>query len=373
MAASWNDLIAIPTRDAILDKFIGLLRLAGFPVASWHSGSFQKHTVETESTLFTDVTSLIQTLAKAGSIRYAAEVGDVWVDLCATDSFSETRKPSVYTQGKWTLYDTGGIGPVTIQPGSFWVGNADGSRRFINIDSAPVTLPLNGSVQLTIQAESPGSQWNVGVGTLTEILTPQPGLEGSNEADPATGTWITQQGADVEANTSLVERCLNKWATLGSGANDGAYAYHATRTDSEITRCRVYSPYGGAVRVVIAGPSGPVSITSLLAAAARVAAMRPLGVPDVLVLNASVRTDPIAGVLSLPANTNPNTALVAAQAAIDSLARATQIGARVSREKVIWALMNTTPDDLELTSPAADFQLGDNEIWVPNYSGLTVA
>lgn len=368
---SWNDLIKLPTRAEILDKFIGLLRLGGFPVASWHSGSFQKHTVETESTLFTDISALIQKVAKGGSIRYAAEVADEWVDLAA-EFFGETRNPAVYTQGKYRLYDRGGVGPITINPGVFWVGNADASLRFVNIDATPKVLPLNGSVELTIQAERPGSQWNVAVGALSEILTPQPGTEGSNEADLTTGTWITQQGTDRESSLSLVDRCLAKWATLGSGANDGAYLYHASAASPEVVRRRVYSPYGGAVRVVVAGPSGPISDVALALVAARIEMMRPLGVPDVLALNAKVRNDPVVATLTRPPNTEPATAIVAAQAAIDALARDTKVGARVSREKVIWALMNTGLEDLELLAPVADFQLGDNEIWVPTYS-ITVA
>lgn len=363
----WNDIIKVPTRDEFVDKFVALLRLATFPVASWHSGSFQKHFVETESTMFADLSALIRNVAKGGMIRSAAEIGDEWVDLCAADFFDEVRKPAVYTQGKWRLVDAEGIGPITIQPGSFWVANADKTFRYVNVDPAPVVLPLDGSATLTLQAERPGSQWNVGVGALTELLTPQPGLVGANEALD-TGTWITQQGADKESSASLILRCLSKWATLGSGANDGAYLYAAMSASPEITFPRVYSPYGGAVRVVLRGSAGPVSNAALAAAAARVERMRPLGVPDVVMLNATVRQELVAGTLVPPRNTDPAVAIGAAQAAVDKLARETKIGARVSREKIIWALMDTQLDDCALTAPAVDFQLSANEVWVPSYA-----
>lgn len=368
--ASWNDLIKVPTREQVLDRFLALLRLAGFPVASWHSGSFQKHTVETESTLFSDLSELIRNVAKGGLIRSAAEIGDEWVDLIASNFFDEARKPAVYTQGKWTLYDTGNIGPFVIQPGTFWVANADRTLRFVNVDPGPVTLPLGGSVALTMQAASAGTEWNVGVGALTEILTPQPGFAGSNEPLD-TGTWITQQGADRETTESLVRRCLAKWATLGSGANDGAYYYVATSASPEITDARVYSPYGGAVRVTLRGSAGPVSAAALGLAVAAVEQRRPLGVPDVRTRNALVRRELVSGTIEPARNTDPAAALSAAQSAVDKLARETKIGARVSREKVIWALMNTGLEDIELATPAADFQLGDNEVWVPEYA-LTV-
>lgn len=367
MGVSLRDLLRVPTKNDIVDRFVGLLRLANFPVASWHSGSLQKHTVETESSLYVDLATLIQNIGYGGFIKLAAQIDDAWVDLCAENVFGEARKPAIYTQGTWRLVDSAGIGPVTINPGTFWVANADKSLRYVNIDTVPKTLPLNGSVDLTIQAETAGTKWNVGTDALTVILTPQPGLTGSN-VPQSTGTWITQQGADVEANPALVQRCLDKWATLGSGSNDGAYRYYATSASSEITRSEVYSPGGGAVRIIICGPSGPVSTTALTAASTIIALKRPTGVPDVVVSNAIVRAQAIAGIIFPAAGKDPAVAIVNAQAGVDALARATSIGGRVSREKIIAALMSDHVDDLTLTAPVDDFVLGLNEVWVPNYA-----
>ncbi len=369
MTVSLSDLLPIPTKDQILDKFVGLLRLAGFPTASWQVGSFMRHTTEGESELYVDLASLIQKVAKGGFIKLAPEIDDSWVDLCAENVFSETRKPAVYTQGKATLTDEGGIGPVTINPGSFWIANADKTLRFVNVDGG--NLPLDGTLELTFQAESAGTAFNVGSGTLTEILTPQPGVTVTNPAQDS-GTWITQQGADVETSTALAQRCIDKWSTLGTGATEGAYRYAAASSSSEITRVRVYSPGAGAVRVVVAGDAGPVSSTALTAAATAVAAKRPIGVPDVTTSNATVYAQSITGVLYVTAGYDPAAILSAAQASLNAFARALALGSKVSREKVIRALLVDGVDDLDLTAPAADVQLGDLEVWLPSYS-LTTA
>lgn len=105
MSVSLSDIIPIPTKEQILDKFVGILRIAGFPTASWQSGAFMRHTVETESELYVDLASLIQKVGKAGLIKLAAEVSDSAVDLCAENVFDETRKPSVFTQGIAKLTD----------------------------------------------------------------------------------------------------------------------------------------------------------------------------------------------------------------------------------------------------------------------------
>lgn len=369
MTVSLVDLIPVATKEAIIDKFVAILRLAGFPTASWQSGSFLRHTVETESELYVDLSTLIQKVGKAGFIKLAAEIGDEWTDLCAENVFAETRKPAIYTQGTAVLTDTGGIGPTTINPGSFWIANADKSLRFKNLTGGD--LPLNGDLPLTFEAESPGTKWNVGNGELTQILTPLPGVTVNNVALD-TGTWITQQGADSETSAALASRCLDKWATLGSGANEGAYRYHALSASSEITRVLPYSPGAGSIRVIVAGDAGPVSTTALAAAAAAIAAKRPLGIPDVATLNAIVYSQTIAGTLHLLAGFDPAATLAAAQASLNEFQRLLDLGAKVSREKVIRALLVPGVDDLELSAPSADYQLASGEVWIPTYA-LTAA
>lgn len=369
MSVSIFDLLPIPTKDQVIDKFVMLLRLGGFPTASWQPGSFMRHTVETESELYVDLSTLIQKVGRAGLIKLAAEVGDSWVDLCAENAFAETRKLAVFTRGKATLADTAGIGPVPINPGTFWIANADKTLRFKNVNAMAESIPLNGTLTIEFEAESAGTKFNVGNGELTQILTPQPGVTVINAAQD-NGTWITQQGANAETSAALASRCIDKWATLGTGANEGAYRYHALSSSSEITRARVYSPGGGSVRVLIAGDAGPVSTTALNAAATVIAAKRPLGVPDVTTANVSVFTQLISGTMFFKAGQDPAAGLAAAQAAVNDLQRSLDIGSKVSRERVIRALFVDGVEDIDLATPMADIQMADNQVWVPSYSLL---
>jgi hypothetical protein len=368
MTVSLTDLLTIPTKEQVLDKFVGLLRLAGFPTASWQTTSFMRHTVETESDLFVDISTLIQKVAKGGLIKLAGDIDDSWVDLCAENVFAEARKAAIFTQGKATLTDAESSGPHPIAAGAFWIANEDQTLRFVNTTAD--TIPLGGSVELTFQAESAGTDWNVGVDELTEILTPLPGVTASNIAQD-TGTWITQQGADAESNSALATRCLDKWATLGAGANDEAYRYRVTSVSSEITRARIYSPGAGSVRIIIAGDVGPVSTAALTAAQVLVASKRPIGVPDVTVANATVYTQSIAGILYITSGKDRAAVLSAAQASVNAFARALALGSKVSREKLIQALLVAGVEDAELSSPAGDYQLGANEVWIPSYALTT--
>jgi len=368
MTVSLADLLTIPTKDQVIDKFAGLLRLAGFPVASWQTTSFMRHTVETESDLHVDLATLIQKVAKGGFIKLAVEVGDSWVDLCADNVFAEVRKGAVFTQGRAEIADTAGIGPVTINPGTFYIANANKTLRYFNVTGG--SIPLNGSLPLTFQAETAGGEWNVGPGELVEILTPQPGLKVSNPAQE-TGTWISQQGTDVETSERLAQRCLDKWSMIGSGSDDGAYRYRATSSSAEITDALVFSPGGGAVRVVLRGDSGPVSLAALAAATSIILQKRPIGVPDVLVLNANPFVQPLAGTVFVTPGRDPAATLAAVQASVNAFQRKLPLGAKVSREKVIRALLVDNVDDLDLTTPLLDVQIGQTDVWLPSYALVT--
>lgn len=368
---SLAELLKIPSKDETIDVFVGLLRLAGFPVASWHSGAFKRHTVETEASMLVDVHTSVQKIAKAGYIKLAAEIDDAWVDLGAENVFSETRKPAVFTQGKIRLTDTQSTGPHTIALGAHRVADVSKSIRFTNVEAG--VIPLGGSVDLTFQAETAGTKWNVGVGAIVEYLTPLPGVTVSNPAQPS-GTWITQQGANKESNAALVQRCLDKWSIIGSGSNDGAYRYHAASASSEITRVKVYSPGGGSVRVIVAGDAGPVSSTALNAAATIIEQKRPLGVPDVVTSNALSVIKLISGTLYVSAGFDLTATLSAALASLDAFQRATPLGStKVSREKIIKALVVDGVDDLTLNEPLDDFTLNLGEVWIPSYALVPAA
>lgn len=70
--------------------------------------------------------------------------------------------------------------------------------------------------------------------------------------------WITQYGTDEESDLSLVQRCQNKWATIGAGTR-AAFLSWATSADAAVQKVAVYSnlfngtPKAGAVTLYIAG------------------------------------------------------------------------------------------------------------------------
>ncbi len=353
-----TDLFTNQGREALRDKLVELLRMGDLPTPAWHRFSILRHFTEREPTLLADLWNAIGTVAKGGWLSTAR---GKWLDLLVQDYFGDARKPAASCEGTVIVEDVASAGPLTITPGSFWVGTSSLSpRRFVATTGG--TVALNGSLAITVRAESDGADWNVGNEEIDQILAPaSPGFKVSNPGGPE-GTWIASQGVDAERDDDLVARMLDKWSLLGAGCDEAAYRYRALSSDPQITRVSVTTPYGGAVRVRVAGPLGPVSASALAAAAALVELKRPIGVPDVRTENCRARPITVQGALYGIGS------LADAQAAVTAYARTLPIGAKVSRERIIAACLVSGFDDMELTGPATDIELLSDEAFVPTFS-----
>lgn len=356
---SLSDLLQKQTKADLQAKLGQLLQLAGAPVQSWHLFSILRHFFEEEPELLVDLGTAISSIAAGGFVRLAP---DGWVDLVASEFFDEVRKPATFTEGPITLKDSAGTGPHTITVGGLWVADATKSKRFV-CTALPNggTLPLGGTLVVTVRAESAGSAYNVAPGLISQLLTTFPGVTVSNPAT-LSGTWVTTVGVDLEEKEQLAARCIAKWSTLGAGCDADAYFYNATAASDEVRRVRSTSPGGGSVRNVIASQGAPVSAAALAAVRARIEAKRPLGVPDVTVSNAVLRTETVSGSLQFRAGVDAAVGLAKAQAGAEAFSRTVELGGRMSRELLIAALKVDGLTDMEITTPATDLQLLSEEV-----------
>ncbi len=364
------DLLRLPTRDEWKSKITAFLAGSGFPVASWSKVALPRYFVETEAAMKEDQGAVVKRLASTSSIRLAKAEGPEYVEFCASDIYDEVPNPATFTQGICVVEDAGGVGPDTLQAGAVWVANVDRSKRFkiISFPDGSNIVPLNGSIRVLVEAESAGADWNVGNDEIVEWITAKPGLSISNPQD-ISGTWITQQGTDKEDEDSLINRCLDKWSTLGTGSNGEAYRYFARKASPEITRCNPYSPGNGEVKIIVAGPSGPVSFEALTAARELIGLRQPLGMPFVTVDNAIVRSVLISGLIKFRRGSDIASGLAEAQFAVNEFARSVDVGQFVSKESILAAL-SSPPDvvDLTIDAPAEDVNLTIEEVFVPTFA-----
>lgn len=366
-----SDLLSLPSKDDVLNTLAAFARLAGFPVASWQSGSVPRTLFEGEASTLADLHAAIMSVAKGGLLDSAIAE---WLDLLGQSLFNERRKPAVFARHSLTLTAVAGAGPYTVTSGLYWVATADRSKRFVVVDlpNGP-TVPMGGSLTVTVQAETPGAAWNVSPGVITEQVTPLLGVSVTNPAG-SSGTSVVQQGVDTELDAAYAQRCRDKWGTLGSGSNDAAYRYVATTASDEVTRVDVYGdPATGIVTITVAGPSGPISSDGLALVTAAVASLKPLTV-TVQVLNAVVDATPITATLYLEAGALAGSASQAAMDAANAYARTTAIGGTAYLSRIIAALQSATGvRSVAMTLPAADTLVARGHVVAFTFALGTVA
>lgn len=375
--SSLSDLLTAPTRDAILALLLNGLKGRGLPVISWQPGTIPRHLPEREATFLESLAADIASIAASGLLAYCPD--NAWLDLLTASAYDELRKPAVFAEGTVRLTDAGGVGPVTIAAGTYWGSLADGTFRFKNTSGG--TLPLNGTLDIAVRAESVGALYNLPNGVLSLLNPTIAGVQlsnaGTDAASLARGSWLSVQGVDLESGDALKARCRAKWATL-TGLLDDAYRYWILSASPEVSRVRVTSTVDGIVQAWFAGLSGPVSDTAAAAVQAVIAAKKPLAI-RVIATPCRARVSPVAGTLYLAPGADRTAATVAAQQAVQQLGRSLLMGDIVYLAALVEAVMSApgaincvlTPDPL--ADSLGNLQLAPDEVVVfSNFSGLTV-
>lgn len=341
-----------------------LATIAGFPASSWHEGSVPRTFFELEAIPYADLSRLVGAIASGGFLDYA-ERG--WLDLVAQQLYNLQRKPSVYTQGTVRLTDEGSVGPLPVSAvGQLYL--VGGGLRFRNITTG--TLDLDGTLDLTFEAEYPGAAANLPDGTPLELVTTIPGITLATQADPGE-SWITQQGVDEESDIALRPRCRARWGELGYGATDLAYKFWALTASNEISRVGVAEATGdGRVLIYVAGPNGVVSELALAAAQTYVSARRPQCVRPTVANATAVTVAPTGIVKCRPGQTA--SAQAATAAVLASYYALLPLGPLIYRAPLERAILDASRGILNvaLTNPAEQ-QLSAHQVAVPSMASLT--
>lgn len=255
MKLSLQQLLKPVSQDEAYDLLLRLATDLGFPVTSWHSGGVGRTLLRVFARPYSDVTKLISGIASGGYLDLA---NGAWLTLLARSVYRVERKQATFCEGKERLTCSPNAGPYSIQAGDLWFVSQNG-KRFVNTSSG--TIQPGESILVDIRAESPGSSYAVGAGTITEMVTPLAGVTSTNPDLGAGASWMTQAGTDEESDDSLRERCRLKWATLAAHATVGSYLYWAHEASDQVVRVAVDdgNPDGpGSLRVYLAGSSGGV-------------------------------------------------------------------------------------------------------------------
>jgi uncharacterized phage protein gp47/JayE len=344
MPVSLEALLTDVSPDEMRELTLQLATVFGFPATAWQDLSVPRTFVELETRPYADIASLVGKLGQQGFLG-TAEGG--WLDLVGRGFYATTRQPGAITRGALLLSDDASAGPFTFAPGDVWVTTA-GGLRFNNVDGG--TLAEGGTLSLTFRAESPGASYNLADLTPLTLVTSLPGVTVQTDT-PVGGTWITQQGADVEKDAAYRLRCSARWGELGFGATAAAYLRWALTASTEVTRVGLQESMGdGIVYAYLAGTNGPASSQAVTDVSLYVQPRRPLCVRCGL-FSAVTKSIPIGGTAKVKAAFY-DSARAKADANIVSLFGKMPIGGAVYRSQIEQAIMNASPGmvDVVLTT-----------------------
>jgi len=242
------------------DTFTFALIVSALAVTAWSASGSYRQFVEI------DVQALALFSAQDAAITaggFTTTATASWADLLGQNFYGLTRNAAAATAGQVTLTDAASAGPFTITAGQMTFASSSG---LLYTNTTGGTLAKSGSLNLQVQAISPGSAFNVGNGTITSIVGGTlPGVT-VNNPDPGSGTWVTSQGADAESDSAYMLRCQQRWPALGVAPTQSVFSLWATLAEAAaghattITKTlAIQDPaIPGQVDLYLAGASGAV-------------------------------------------------------------------------------------------------------------------
>lgn len=342
--AELSDLIVPETAEDIEETLLGLAEGAGLPVTAWQPGSTPRALVAMFAEVLADAWFGTSQIANGVVLERSA---GAWQDLLAAN-YDEARLAATFAAGTVTLTDNGG-GPHTITAGAFVVATPGGLRYRATSGG---TLTLNGTLDITVQAEAAGASYNVATGTITEVVTAAPTVTVTNPVLGTSGTWLSTIGTDAELVPALRTRLQAKWGTLSTGSPISAYVFWALST-------------AGVSRVAVndANPAGPGTVYVYIDSASAVATLQatlnalvPAG-SAASVLAASTLSIPVPGTIYVE-RAKYDAAVASLPGVFATLSTEIDIGGEVVKSEVIQRVMDI--------DGVTDFQMSGAWTGTPN-------
>lgn len=202
--------IPIPDEEAVTEEIFEELEEQNFTINNTRSGGIFYTLIRIFVKIHIELKELAREVLKN---MYLESATDSWVELKAAD-FGKQRKLEVKCEGYVTVMRSAVGEAVKINKGTVFKTPIDSNGdelKYIAIET--VVLPMEAlSAKVKVEAELPGSRYNVAQGQITRCLVHINGIEIiTNNAD-----WIIKEGADIEDIESLKTRTLLSWAELAT-------------------------------------------------------------------------------------------------------------------------------------------------------------
>lgn len=205
-----DEALPIPELETLKEEKIQELKEQGFVITNFNNGGIFQMLLMLVLNMRIEFVRLLRQIL---SQMFVTSATDMWLQFKAAD-YSKTLKQATKTQGIITIKGNGAHATVTIPKGTVFKTRKDINGlelRYFTLDKC-VYLDTATSLEIPIEAEKPGSAYNVPKNQITECLIH---IDGADSIFNSEG-WISYEGSDEEDLESLRRRTLNAWSELSA-------------------------------------------------------------------------------------------------------------------------------------------------------------
>ena len=337
------------------------------PLTNFNPSAAIRNLLEVIAAPIAELYQLLQTVTSQSWVETAS--GE-WLDLKASEVGIE-RKPAVKAQVYLAFsVEDAPEQNIVIPANSICKSEKDedgNEYRFYTMEEAVLEAGETEIIVLA-EAEEVGSEYNVGVNTITRMVIPISGIASVNNADWLDNTvepimtipFLKQEGTDVESDEQLRQRAIGTWETIGIGGTRTAYQIWALSVPGVIAASVLDDfPFGpGTVGVVVVGPNGVPSSQLIQDVYDYIKLRKPL-TADVRVLGPVIETVDLALIITRFANANEDEVNDDGLTAIEEFAENLQLGEGLILSRLVNKLMDVTGVyNVQVNSPSADRLVG---------------
>ncbi len=198
MPEALASLLTVKTAEQEENALLSVLKSEGFPVTDWEHGGAGQTMQKALAFVLADHGKYVAIIAAGGHPDLAAELDDpTWLDLIGEKWYGLFRARATYTKQLCRFFCDSGFGPLTINPG--FTARALVTKNTYSYQGDPVVVGDGSFEDIELTAQSPGSRFADPVNSITEQITPLPGLSINNPPRPfgrLSGTAATRNAAN---------------------------------------------------------------------------------------------------------------------------------------------------------------------------------
>jgi uncharacterized phage protein gp47/JayE len=366
----WKGLAGTLDFDEERIKLFQALKEKGSKITNLNIGGVARTVyLELPAQSLADLQDLLLAVLPQGFTKHAT---GGWLDLCAGE-YGVARRMERHAEGVVSFMRNSMVpGNIRIPKGTIVktpTGPDGRELRFFSTQEAVLLADTDG-IEVPVEAEHPGSIYNVGEGYICELVTHVGGIALVSNAE----NWLAREGSDTEGDEDLRERCVLRWHELSQGSTKYAYMSWAL-TVKGVREAVILDqhPRGqGTVDVVLISAAGAPTESLIAEVQGFIDTKRPL-CSDVLVRGPDLRPVHIEAAIYIhPEDGDAEKVKADCLAALDALfvsnplypkINPLTIGEDATKARITHALMGLRHvHNVEVISPAEDLQIAAEEL-----------